>query len=187
MNHKWTEEERDIVRRDYSGTNASAQALAGRLGVTLYSVKGQVQFLGISLHDRHPWSLKEDKRLARLMVKYCPRRVAKMMHRSINSVVIRSKRLDISRRSRDGWFTKKDVCAILGVDHKWLQKRIDSGALKASYHDDKSPPRKYGGASWHIEEKNLREYLRRYPQELMGRNVDLTMIVDILAGVTNLH
>jgi len=37
----------------------------------------------------------------------------------------------------------------------------------------------------HIEEKALRDFLRRYPEELNARNVDLIMVVDILATVTN--
>ena len=36
---------------------------------------------------------------------------------------------------------------------------------------------------WHIAEKDLRAYIRRYPEELNGRNVDLIAIVEILAGI----
>lgn len=186
-NHTWTEEERVEVRRDYRGTTASAGVIAAHLGVTLYAVKGQVQTMGLGQRERRSWSPKEDAQLEKLMAQHCPRRVAKLMHRSINSVVIRSKRLSISRTTRDGWFTKAEVCGILGVDHKWVQKRIDLGALKARYHDEESPPGKNGGSCWHIEEKDLREYIRRYPQDLTARNVDLIMIVDILAGINNNH
>ena len=38
--HQWTDEEREIVRRDYKGTNASSQAIAARIGVTMCAVKG---------------------------------------------------------------------------------------------------------------------------------------------------
>lgn len=41
--------------------------------------------------------------------------------------------------------------------------------------------------AWHIEEKTIRDFLRRYPEELNARNVDMIMVVDILAGVTNQH
>lgn len=36
----WSDEEREVVRRDYAQTNASAQAIANRLGRTLAS-KGE--------------------------------------------------------------------------------------------------------------------------------------------------
>ena len=97
-----------------------------------------------------------------------------------------SKRLGVSRRIRNGWFTKAEVCKILGMDHKWVQRRIDSGALVASYHYEHRPTHK-GGSAWHIEEKTIRDFLRRYPEELNARNVDMIMVVDILAGVTNQH
>lgn len=73
----------------------------------------------------------------------------------------------------------------MGVDHKWLQKRIDMGILPASYHFPNCRPKKNGNHCWHIKEQDLREYIRRYPQEVTSRNVDLIVIVDLLAGVAN--
>ena len=183
--HRWTDEEKQIVRRDYAHTRQSAIEIGRRLGVSEYAVKGQVSMMGLGNHDnRHPWSPKEDKKLRRLLRRWGPRTVAKKMHRSLNSVVLRSKRLNISRRKRDGWFTKRDVCEILGVDHKWVQARIDSGAIKAYYHYG-TKPSKHGMSAWHIEEANLRDFIQRYPQELIARNLDIIMVVDILAGVLN--
>ena len=183
--HHWTEEERNIVRREYAHSRESAKRIAEYLGVTEFAVKGQVSAMGLGNHDnRHPWTPKEEEKLKRLLRRWGPRMVAVKMHRSLNSVVIKSKRLNIKRRTRDGWFTKKDVCEILGVDHRWVQARIDSGALKAYYHYG-TKPSKYGMSAWHIEEADLKEFIRRYPQELIARNLDMIMIVDILAGVVN--
>ena len=182
-NHCWTDEERLIVRRDYKGDQASAQAIADGLGISFYAVKAQVQKMGISFQDRHYWSRKEDEQLEELMPRHCPGKVAKLMHRSINSVVLRAKRLGLSRRDRDGWYTKRDVCELLGVDHKWIQLRIDCGALKAQPHNPDMPPKKDGGSSWEIQEEDLIDYIRTYPQELMGRNVDIIGLVDILCSL----
>lgn len=186
-NHCWTDEERNIVRRDYAHSRQSAREIAGRLGVTEFAVKGQVSMMGLGNHDnRHPWSPREDEKLKRLLRYWGPRTVAVKMHRSLNSVVLRSKRLNISRRQRDGWFTKVEVCAILGVNHKWVQARIDSGALEAYYHHGIKPSN-LGMSAWHIEESSLKNFIRRYPQELVARNLDIIMVVDILAGVVNSH
>jgi len=182
-NHCWTDEGRLIVRRDYKGDAASAQAIADGLGISFYAVKAQVQKMGISFQDRHYWTKKEDERLEELMPRDCPGKVAKLMHRSINSVVLRSKRLGLSRRDRDGWYTKLDVCELLGVDHKWLQLRIDCGALKAKPHNPERPPQKDGGSFWEIREEDLIDYIRTYPQELMGRNVDIIGLVDLLCSL----
>jgi len=183
MNHKWTSEEQEIVRRDYQGTNASAEHIARHLGVTKHAVKGQVQKMGISFHpDRKGWTAEEEERLSELITKFPPYLVAKKMKRGLNSVVVKSKRMGLSRRARDGWFTKREVANILGVDHKWVQSRIDNKALKASYHNG-CKPQKNGGACWHIEQKGLYDFIRRYPDELVGRNVDMIQIVEILAGI----
>jgi len=95
-------------------------------------------------------------------------------------------RLQVSRLIREGWFTKREVCEILAHDHKWVQARIDSGALKATYHYGSRPTQK-GMSAWHIREHDLVQFIRRYPQELMGCNIDIIMIVELLAGITNNH
>ncbi len=189
--HRWTDEEREIIRRDYKHTHESSRNLADILSrrcgdkITQFAVVGQITIMGIAKRDdRRRWTPEEKERLPDLIHQYCPRRVAKIMHRSINSVVVQSKRLGISRRDRDGWFTKREVCEILGMDHHWVQRRIDSGALKATYHTERHPG-KNGNAPWHIDSADLVLFIRKYPEELNGRNVDLSMIVDLLAGIIN--
>lgn len=182
--HRWTEEERQIIRRDYKHTRACRRELARRLGVTDFAVAGQISMMGIGKRtDRRPWGREEDERLGQIMHLYAPSVVATMMHRSRNAVVSRAKRLSISRRVRDGWFTETDVCHILGKDHRWVERRIQTGNLKASYHTPGVKPGSKGLAMWHIAENDLKEFICRYPEELTGSNVDLLTIVDILAGV----
>lgn len=188
--HNWGDE-REIIRRDYQHTHASRRELARRISVLCgedvseFAIAGQIARMGIAKRsDRRPWHPVEDERLRELIAQYAPVTVARRMHRSENSVVVRAKRLSISRRVRDGWFTKKEVCEILGIDHKWLQRRIDTGQLKARWHNGAKPQNR-GSACWHITEKDLKEFIRRYPQDLTARNVDLIMVVDILVGVAS--
>jgi len=184
IKHRWTEAEREIVRCDYSLTNISAQDIAERLGVTLWAVKGQVHFLGLCKlrSGRKAWDDKQDDILRELLPRYTPNGVAERMGRSVNSIIVRSKRLGLSRRSRDDWYTKREVMEIFGVDHKRVQSFIDSGALKASYHNGNKPQQR-GMSMWHIERSDIYRFLRHYPEELNGRNVDLIQIVEILAGL----
>ncbi len=185
QNHNWTDDERDIIRKDYRHTRKSRRELAVRLGVTENAVAGQISMMGIAKStDRCPWTAKEEEKLARLIHRYCVRAIARMMHRSINSVVVKSKRINVSSLHREGWFTKREVSEILAHDHKWVQLRIDSGALKATYHYE-SRPTKTGMSAWHIQEEDLVKYIRKYPQELMGCNIDIIMIVELLVGILN--
>jgi hypothetical protein len=181
--HQYTGDEREIIRRDYRGTRESAKAIAQAIGATEYGVRGQIYKMGLAKKtDRRNWDPKQDNELRKLLPHYCVEEIARRMNRSVNSIVVRAKRLRLHRRSHDDWFTKKEVCEILGVDHHWVQRRIDSGALKATYHNGCRPSQK-GMAMWHIEQEDLRTFIRRYPQDLEGRNVDLIAIVEILAGI----
>ena len=186
--HKWTEEEREIVRCDYKGPK-SAKAIARALGngITARAVIAQVEGLGLGgdkSRHRNGWSPEEDERLGQLITQYAPRTVANKMGRGVNSVLVRAQRLGYSRRVRDGWFTEKEACEILGVRHEWLRRQIAAGHLKASWHYGAEPGWGRGTACWHITKEDLKAFIQRYPMELTGRNVDLFTIVDILAGVT---
>jgi len=179
--HRWTDEELEIVRRDYRGTNASAQDIADRLGVTKWTVKGQAAKLGILQQKSPDWSPKELERLRDLIHRHSVPQIAKMLHRSPNAVKVKATRLKLGLRCRTDWYTKREVCEILGVDHKKVQSWIDSGALVATWHNGHRPQQN-GMAMWHITTEALRSFIIRYSGELLGRNVDIQQIVWIVAG-----
>lgn len=180
--HKWTEEKREIVRRDYQGTHASRNAIAGKLGVTPFAVQGQISKMGLCKRVAHrPWTLEEEARLAELAQRYSSHTIARKLHRSLNAVVVRMKRLGIDRKIRDGWYTKMEVAQMLGVDHKRIQAFIDAGKLKASWHDGHKPGR-FGMSRWHIKDKDLRKFIIDHAIEFTGRNVDLFSIVHLVAN-----
>lgn len=178
-NHKWTDEERAIVGRNYTGSNASAQTIADYLGVTRCAVKGQAQKLGIMQQKSPPWTKKELRRLEQLIHRKSIGQIARELHRSKNAVKVKATRLKLRLRLRDGWYNKKDACEICGVDHKKIQQWIDTGHLKATWHYDRAPS-KAGMSSWHIEERDLREFIINYSGEMLGRNVDIQQIVWLL-------
>jgi len=188
--HKWTEEERGIVRKDYDGHNQSAHLIALKLTnmtgdkITFCAVKGQATKLGILQNKSPDWTDREIKILSEMITRYSPLTIAKRLHRSLNAVVVKSKRLGYSRRCRDGWYTKKEVAEICGVDHKKVQAWIDRGDLKASPHGERKP-QKNGGACWEITEEALKDFIISHASELQGRNVDLFQIVTILTDATS--
>ncbi len=179
-NHKWTEEERAIVRREYKGTNASAQAIADLLGVTLFAVKGQAAKMGILQQKSPSWTQDEYRILKENIHRKSIGQIARMLGRSLNAVKVKSTRLKLRLRKRDGWYTKLEVMEICGVDHRNVQDWIDSGALPASWHFGTKPSGP-GLASWHIEYEDLRNFLLEHSGELLGRNVDLQQIVWIVS------
>ena len=181
--HCWTDEERSIVIRDYDGTNKTAQRIADNLGVTLFAVKGQAAKLGIQQQKSPEWTEKELERLAELVHQYSITQIAKRLHRSPNAVQIKATRLKLGLRVRDGWFTKREVSEICGVDHKKVQRWIDNGQLKASYHNGVRPSQN-GMYMWHINEVDLRNFIIKNSGQLLGRNTDIQQIVWLLVGAT---
>ena len=185
--HRWTQRERDIIRNQYRGTRLSKVDLAEKIGVTEAAVAGQISRMGIcKTTDRRPWTQEEDQTLIALVHKMTVTQVAKRMGRSVNSVTVRSKRLKCSRRIRDDWYTLSETADILGKDTKWVKRRITSGSLRARQHHRAQAEIK-GGNCWHINRRDLKQFLQTYPHELTGRNVNLVAVVDILAGLKPLH
>lgn len=179
-NHKWTEAEREIVRRDYRGTNASSQEIANRLGVTQFGVKGQAAKMGLQLQKSPNWTQDEYRILRENVHRKSIGQIAKMLGRSTNAVKVKATRLKLGLRKRTGWYTKSEVMEICGVDHKKVQEWIDSGSLPVSWHYG-SKPGGPGLASWHIEYEALRNFLLVHCGELLGRNADLQQIVWIVS------
>ncbi len=184
--HYWTDEERDIVRRDYRGTNDSARQIAAKLTyqigqrITIWAVKGQASKMGILVPKSPDWTTLELTRLGNLIHERSVTEIAKILHRSPNAVKIKATRLKLCLRARDNWFTKCEVCEILGVDHKKVQSWIDRGALKARWHTDQKPQQN-GMAMWHIMVSDLADFVLCHCEELTGRNVDLQQIVWLFA------
>ena len=54
--------------------------------------------------------------------------------------------------------------------------------IKASPHND-TIPTQAGKAAWHIGQNDLRDYIRRYPEDLTGHNIDVGQLVNVLVGV----
>lgn len=182
--HNWTDEERNFLRNNYRYTIASLKELAKRLNLTANSVRQQLSRMGL-LKLCVWWAEKDQSFLEENYGRLSLAVIANRLGRSVNSVVAKAHRLEVRNRgARDGWFTMEDVARILGVDQSWIKRRLRNGfKFEMEPHDPERLPAKGSHAPWHISEKSLKDFIRRYPEELTGHNVDFVMLVDILAGV----
>jgi hypothetical protein len=182
VRHSWAEIENEYIRITYDGTGKSVDKMARLLQLGRQQVKSHIQFLGLANHTTHAhWDPKDDEIVRELVGKLSYNRIAKRLRpqRTATAVYIRITRLNLSRRSRDGWYTLTEVCGIFGIDHHKLHKYIDAGMLRAYYHHEHQPA-KGGSSVYHIDEDAVANFLKRFPEELNGRNVDLIQIVQIL-------
>ena len=194
IKHKWTEEEDAIVRQQYRGSHQSCQDIADYLNyagaqppISQFAVQGRVTNLGIGQRENRRWTEREMNQLREWTGRYPSAMIAEKLKRGKVSVTVKMQKMGLLRRARTGWYTKKDVAEMLGVDHKKVQRWMDDGYLKAVPYQEM--PQKSGGGQWYIREEDVRAFLLRYPQELVGRNLDLCQVFDIIvpAGVNGHH
>lgn len=184
--HEWTEAEDEMLRQDFTRTKASAAALARRLGLSPNQVYTRCGALGLRNTSGHrPWTPAEDAELERLYNQGLGRKaLARRLRRSVYAVQARmTHRLNLrARENREGWYTKRDACALLGKDRRWMQRHIDSGALKAGYRHGRRPEKGNGETAWEIREKDLCRFVLEHAADLTGANVDLVGLLDLVTG-----
>ena len=178
----WTDAEDDLLRRSYDGTWPSIERVALAIDRTFTAVKNHAATLGLVKYKKMPdWTPEEDAQLAEWLGQHSTAWITQHMPgRTKVAVQVRARRLRLSRRARDGWYTKREACELLGVDHKWVQSAIDRGELKARPHIEGSTPGPTGYAPWHIDGPDLRRFVLGRLGDLTGRNVDLVALVELL-------
>ncbi len=183
--HYWTEEEDVVLRRDFRHTVKSLRELAVNFGVTENAVRQRLTSLGV-LWQTVKWNKQELEYLEENYNKLSVRVIAEQLHKSRNSVTAKAHRMGITSRvkGKDGWFSMAEVAQIFGVDAGWIRRRLNNGLkMEREPYDPMRQPEKGSYAPWRVSEESLRDFIRKYPEELIGHNVDFVMLVDILAGV----
>jgi hypothetical protein len=191
--HKWTEEDKELIRSEYKGTIFSATIISQRLSqihgynISPHAVQSQVYRLNLGSYIKSSWSDAEKEYLTDLVGKYSVKEIKRKFDergykRSRFSISCKMNDLRVTNDYRDGWYTKSEVAEMLGITKNRLQCYIDSKVLKASYHNGDKPTNTSGSKMWHIEESDLRDFIIAHSMDLTGRNVDLFQIVNIIKG-----
>ena len=178
----WTQQETEFVRENY-GRGYRDEELADRLGRSKAAVRKKAAQMGIQIcPDRRKWTQEELHTLRELSASLTHPQIAVKMGRTTDSVKAKAKVMGLSKEMRDGWYTAQDIAEICGVNADWVITRIRAGTIRTT-DSDGNPASETVGGTWRVDEKDLRNFLRQYPHELIGRNVDLVNIIDIVAGL----
>lgn len=177
----WTEEEIKIVKLHYKGKHQNIKTIMQlikdkcHINRSYYAIRHEASNLGLTKNKGKIWTTNQEKELINYAGSYTPQQIAFKMKRTLSSIHHKMQDLGLNGRDRIDWYTMGDVCEILGVCDDTFNRWVKSGKLKASFISEKS-------TIYQVGLEDLRNFIRRYPLELTGRNVDMSQIVQILSG-----
>ena len=183
LKHIWQPEYDEYLRHHYyGGLNRRFQVLNRMIRETSlprWYIKKRAACLGLTMHqDRRPWTTAEEDIIERLLGKVSAGAIAKRLKRTEASVVLKVKRMGLSRRVRTG-YTMRDLELCLGEDHHKIQQWIANGWLR----DRLQGTRRHDGNGRDIHrfrEKEILEFIRCHPEEINLGKVDAIWFLDLV-------
>lgn len=164
-------------------TGAVAE-LAEKLGVPRWMVSQRASKLGLTMpHKKEPnWTAAEDELMRRVPLhdvdKCSDIFRAHGFHRTPTAIMVRSKRIGLSRRFREA-LSATAAARILGCDGKAITAAIFEGRLTAGRRPTKRTVQQ--GGDWHtIQPADLRRYIIDNLERIDFRRVDKFALVEIL-------
>lgn len=180
----------DILRREYAlqdgKKRGAVNAIADRLGLPRWWVTKRASGLGLVMpHKKEPpWTAAETALMSKVPL-HDPARCARIFRehgfaRSPTAIVIRAKRLGISRRFAEG-LSAQQAAAIVGFDSKTMCVYLIAGDCRATKRDDRRSPQQ-GGSRWVITPADLRSFVLNHLDRIDLRKVDKFAFVHLVAG-----
>lgn len=170
-----------------SGNNSTGEvkALAEKLGVPRWWLSKRATKLGLAVPrmSKEPaWSAAELDLIKRVPL-HDPGKCAVIFrdhgfHRTPTSIVVKSKRVGLSRRYTDT-LSATSAAKILGVDAKNFTHWIAKGLVKATKRETNRLPQQ-GGHPWSIDRKDFRQFIIDHLEQIDFRKVDKFSIVALL-------
>lgn len=185
----WTPERDQLLRERYdSRLKGRAAEIATALGWPAWVVKNRAGRLGLAHpgpKDRRDWTPKEESFLRNHAGSRHVHWMAKRLGRSETSVVLKLKRMQISRRWREG-STLRDLELCFGCDHHAIDRWIRAGWL----HGRRRGTRRNGNGGrgngpadpWVFTDEHILAFVREHPTAFELRKVDQEWFLDLLLG-----
>lgn len=175
----WTPEKDAFLRAKYDSLVRGRAAQIGALwGWPHWVIKKRAQGLGIARptwnDTRRSWTAEEDAALEQYAGKRYPLWIARHLHRSLTSIVVRMKRLRLSRCPEG--LNQTAVAEAFGCSRDTVERWLLKGWLGAS----RAPAG--NGERYGITETDLLAFIRAYPTAFELRNVDQTWFLDLVLG-----
>lgn len=181
LKYCWTPERERILRDRYdSRIRGRAAEIAKVFGWPAWVVKKRAQFLGLSQPtwsgERRSWTEDEERFLLNHAGSRHVNWLAKKLNRSLTSVVLKLKRMKISRRWREG-YTLRELTLCFGTDHHVIERWVREGKLQV---------RKRGTErerdAWLVTDADILRFVLEHPLGFELRKVDQLWFMDLITG-----
>lgn len=181
----------DILRREYElqdGKKRGAiNAIADKLKLPRWWVTKRATKLGLVMpHKKEPpWTAAENALMRRVPL-HDVEKCAEIFRqhgfaRSPTAIMVHAKRINVSRRFREG-FTGTAASAVIGFDNKTLTQMCVAGEIKATrLATDRRLPQQ-GGKRWVIKPADLRRYVLDHLERIDLRKVEKFAFVQLIAN-----
>jgi hypothetical protein len=140
-------------------------------------VKRRARELGLA-GERAPWQDWTPAEVQFLETHAGTRHVnwlSKQLGRTLTSVVLKLKRMHLSRRVREG-YSLRDLEMALGIDHRRLTDLVEQGKLRAEHQGTHPRDR------WMFTERDVLAFLRSHPTAYRLARVDQLWFLDLVFG-----
>lgn len=167
----------------------AVNALAASLNLPRWWVSKRALKLGLTNpHRKEPKWTEAEKELMTKVPLHDPDRCAQIFrehgfHRTATSIVVKAKRLSLSRRATHQTYSGTEVARILGYDNKSVTQWCVAGEIKAERRNDKRLPQQ-GGSTWSITPQELRRFIIENIERLDIRKVEKFAFVHVLTQDT---
>lgn len=181
LKYPWTPERDRILRERYdSRVRGRADEIGQVFGWPGWVIKKRAQYLGLSQPtwngDRQGWTEEEE----RFLTAHAGRRhinwMAKRLQRSLTSVVLKIKRMKISRRWREGYHLR-ELTLCFGTDHHVIERWVREGKLQVR---KRGTDRKRD--AWYVTDADILRFILKNPLTFELRKCDQLWFMDLITG-----
>lgn len=176
--YPWTPERDATLRARYDGkVRGNPAQVAALFGWPTCVIKKRAAALGLCYAiDRRDWTEEETAFLMDHAGDRTSGWISKQLKRSETSVVLKFKRLKISRRVRDG-YTLRDLEMCFGVDHRVIERWVREGKLYVRKRHTARPLQ-----VWKATDENILQFIVENPMAFRLDKVDQVWFLDLITS-----
>ncbi len=174
----WTTEREPYLREHYDGkVYGRVSEIGKRFGFPMWEVKRHATRLGLTHPmDRRDWAEEEEAFLWDHAGRRTPEWIAKKLERSLSSVILKFKRMRITRKYREG-YTMRELELCFGMDHRLIDRWIKDGKLRAPRRPHKGPR-----AGYDVRDSDVLQFIKDHPMEFRLDKVDQFWFMDLITS-----